>query len=327
MSLNNYAKFAWMTLVFNVFVVVWGAFVRATGSGAGCGSHWPMCNGQIIPWEPRIETLIEFSHRITSGLALLLVIALLVWAFRAYPKGHPVRLGAGLSMFFMFTETLVGASLVLFELVAHNTSFTRAVVMGVHLVNTFLLLASITLTAWWASGGAPVQVKGRGWLGWLLIGGFVALLVLAASGGITALGDTLYPAESLAQGIQDEFSPTADLILRLRVYHPLIAVLVGAYFVLVAALYNSKYPNPLTKKLFRVFTGVYVAQLMLGALNVVLLAPVWMQLVHLFVSDLLLIVMVLYLAAAFARPAAAHQAGSEVSPIPAGRELSRQSSG
>lgn len=311
MTLNNYAKFAWTTLVVNVFVVVWGAFVRATGSGAGCGSHWPTCQGDVVPWEPRIETIIEYSHRITSGLALLLVIALLVWAFKAYPKGHPVRLGAGLSMFFMLTETLVGASLVLFELVAHNTSFTRAVVMGVHLVNTFLLMGAITLTAWWASGGAPVKIKGRGWPGWLLLIGFVALLVLAASGGITALGDTLYPAENLAQGIQDEFSPTADLILRLRVYHPLIAVVVGAYFVGVSALYNSMHPNPVTKKLFKGFTALYVAQLMLGALNVVLLAPVWMQLIHLFVSTILLILMVLYLAAAFARP----------TPVEAGRSI------
>lgn len=325
MTLNNYAKFAWGTLIFNVFVVVWGAFVRATGSGAGCGSHWPMCQGEVIPWNPQIETIIEFSHRITSGAALLMVIALLMWAMRAYPKGHPVRLGAGLSMFFMFTETLVGASLVLFELVAHNTSFTRAVVMGVHLVNTFLLMASITLTAWWASGGAPVKVKGRGWPGWLLIIGFVAILILAASGGITALGDTLYPAENLAQGIQHEFSPTADLIVRLRVYHPLIAVLVGAYFVAVSALYNSMHPNPVTKKLFKVFAGLYVLQLMLGALNVVLLAPVWMQLVHLFVSDLLLIVMVLYLAAAFARPTKA-EANQKFPTVPSGRELPQQSS-
>ncbi len=325
MKLNNYAKFAWVTLVFNIFVVVWGAFVRATGSGAGCGSHWPTCQGEVVPWEPQLETVIEFSHRISSGMALLLVIALLVWAFKAYPKGHPVRLGAGLSMFFMFTETMVGASLVLFELVAYNTTFTRAVVMGIHLVNTFLLMASITLTAWWASGGAPVKIKGRGWPGWLLMGGFVAMLVLAASGGITALGDTLYPAKSLAHGIQEEFSPTANLILRLRVYHPLIAVLIGAYFVAVAAWYNSMHPNPVTRKLFRIFVGLYVGQLFLGAVNVVLLAPVWMQLIHLFVSELLLIVMVLYLATTFGQPS--EKETPPVSSVPTGQKLSRQSSG
>ena len=160
-TINRYAAFAWGTLLLNIFVILWGAFVRATGSGAGCGSHWPSCNGEVIPWSAQTETLIEFTHRITSGLALIAVVILLVWAMRSYPKGHVVRLGAKLSLGFLVLEALLGAGLVLFELVAYNDSGTRAVVGALHLVNTFLLLSVLTLTAWWASGGQPTHWQAR----------------------------------------------------------------------------------------------------------------------------------------------------------------------
>lgn len=293
MKLNRRAGYAWGVLAFNLAVILWGAYVRATGSGAGCGSHWPLCNGQVIPRAPRIETVIEFSHRLSSGLAFLLVVGLVVWAYRAYPKKHHVRLGAGFSMLFMITEALVGAGLVLFELVAGNTSMARAMVMAVHLMNTFLLLGALTLTAWWVSGGKPFRLKGQGVAGWLLGIGFVAMLILGASGGVTALGDTLFPARSLAEGLQQKFSPTAHILVRLRLFHPLIAVGVGIYLILAAAICYRMRPAALTQHLARLLGGLYLVQLVAGALNVVLLAPVWMQLVHLLLSDGVWIVLVI----------------------------------
>jgi heme A synthase len=301
-KLNSYAKYAWGVLTFNVFVIVWGAFVRATGSGAGCGAHWPLCNGEVVPRAPATETIIEFSHRLTSGLAFLLVLGMLVWAFRAYPKGHIVRTGAKLSMGFMVLETLVGASLVIFGWVAGNISVTRAFVMGIHLINTFLLMGAITLTAWWASGGQSMRLKGHGKLGLAIGVGFLGMLLLGASGGVTALGDTLFPASSLAEGIREEFSSTAHFLVRLRVYHPLIAIGVGAYFIAVMAIFNSQRGTASSRLLAKLFTGVFVTQLIIGSFNVVLLAPVWIQLVHLFISDILLIVQVLFIAVAFGQP-------------------------
>ncbi|HXV42978.1 MAG TPA: COX15/CtaA family protein [Anaerolineae bacterium] len=304
MKLDGFAKYAWGVLAFNLGVILWGAYVRATGSGAGCGSHWPFCNGEIIPRNPQVETMIEFTHRLSSGLALLLVVGLVVWAFRLYPKkGHSVRWGAGFSMFFIITEALVGAGLVLFELVAQDTSSARAVVIAVHLMNTFLLLAALTLTAWWASGGRPVQLKGQGWLGSALGIAFLALLVLGASGAITALGDTLFPANSLAEGLQQKFSPTAHLLVRLRLWHPLIAIAVGAYVILVIGLFNARRSTPLARQIGRIFTVLYFIQLGSGAFNVYLLAPTWMQLWHLLLADALWIVLVIFAAAGLAQPA------------------------
>lgn len=303
MKLSRFALYAWAVLVYNLGVIVWGAYVRATGSGAGCGSHWPLCNGAVVPRAERIETLIEFSHRVSSGLALLAVIGLIIWAFKAYGQGHPVRVGASFSMLFMITEALVGAGLVLFELVADNTSLARAIVMALHLINTFLLLGALTLTAWWASGGRPLRWQGQGALGWLLGLALAALLLLGANGGITALGDTLYPAASLAEGLQQKFSPTAPILVRLRLLHPLFAITVGVYLIAVGAYGQSRRPSSLAKSWWRLLTGLYLVQLAAGAINVVLLAPVWLQLVHLLLADLIWIALVLLVSTLLAQPA------------------------
>ena len=269
--MDRFARFSWFTLAYTIAVILWGAAVRATGSGAGCGSHWPLCNGEVLPREPRIETIIELTHRVTSGLAGLLVIVLVVLAFRGRPKGHPARRAAVLSLIFMITEGAVGAGLVLFELVADNQSMARALFMGTHLVNTFFLLAFLTLTAHYASGGAPFRWRGL----WVL--GLGALTVAGVSGAVAALGDTI-----LASG--RDLSPTAHLLIRLRILHPVIAVAAGLLVALLAARAMS---DPALARPARWTAGLVVAQIVAGVVNVLLLAPVWMQIVHLLLADLL----------------------------------------
>ncbi len=281
MRTNRFSKFSWGVLAYNILVVLWGAYVRATGSGAGCGSHWPLCNGEVIPRAPQLETLIEFGHRLSSGLALLLVVWMLIWAFRAYPTGHMVRKGASWSLFFIITEALVGAGLVLFEWVAHDASMGRVISMAVHLVNTFLLLAALALTAWWASGGEALNLKGHGIQTWLFAAGFLFMLVLGISGAVTALGDTLFPSASLAEGLREDFSAEAHFLVRLRVYHPIIAILTGTYLVFLAGLTAMFRANPTIRRLAAALVGLFVIQGIAGLVNLVLLAPVWMQLVHL----------------------------------------------
>jgi len=308
---TRYLLLAWGTLVYNLGVISWGAYVRATGSGAGCGSHWPLCNGEVIPRSPSVETLIEFSHRATSGLALLLVGAM-VWASRrVFDKGHPARLGAALSLAMMIVEALLGAGLVLFGLVADDDSIARAAVMGLHLVNTLLLLGALTLAAFWASGGRGFSPWGHGGMGVVLGIGLVAMLVLGASGAVTALGDTLFPARSLREGIAMDFSPTAHLLVRLRILHPVIAIATGVYLAFAAVVASLFRPAPVVKRAAAALVGLFVLQIGLGFLNMYLLAPVWMQLVHLLVADLVWIALVLLCAGTLASPRRA------VAPAPA----------
>jgi len=293
MKLNRFAKYAWGVLAFNLFVILWGAFVRASGSGAGCGSHWPLCNGEVIPPSPQLETIIEFIHRLTSGLSLLLVVGLLVWAFRAYPKRHSVRLGAVLAMIFIATEALIGAVLVLFSWVAKNQSIGRVISVALHQTNTFLLLASLTLTAWWASGGRPMRLKGQGFGLWALGLGLFGVLLLGVSGAVNALGDTLFPASSLAEGISQDFLPTAHFLIRLRVWHPIIAICVGFYLVLVCGLIGMFRPEQILRRFVGLLIAFVLLQLTAGLVNVLLLAPIWMQIVHLFLADMVWICLVL----------------------------------
>ena len=300
---SRFAKYAWIVLAYNIGVILWGAYVRASGSGAGCGDHWPLCNGEVIPQAPGTAMLIEFSHRVTSGITLLLVAGLMVWAWRAYPKGNIVRVGAALAVFFTITEALVGAGLVLFQLVAQNASGLRALSIAVHLTNTFLLLASLTLTAFWASGGKPLQWRGRGAINWILGVGLLGVLILGITGAVTALGDTLFPSSSLAQGLQQDFSPTAQFLIRLRVFHPLIAVAVGVYAILLARVLSSAYADAAIHRLTAGLTALVVVQWIAGMINIYLLAPVWLQLVHLLLADLLWIALVLLTARALGLPA------------------------
>ena len=293
MQLNRFAAYAWGVLAYNLFVIMWGAYVRATGSGAGCGNHWPTCGGTVIPRGPQLETLIEFTHRLSSSLAGLLVIILLVWAFRAYPKGHIVRRGAVWSFVLIVIEGLLGAALVRFELVADNASILRAFVIGGHLVNTFILLAWLALTAWWASGGQPIRWQNRGGRGWILGIGLLALVLLGATGAITALGDTLFPDISVAEGLRQDFDPTVSFLKRLRIIHPLLAMLTGLYMVFIGSVFRTAENPILTRRLANGLIGLFFFQLGVGVVNVLLLAPVWLQLVHLLLADLVWIGLVL----------------------------------
>ena len=289
---SRFSIFSWGVLGYNIAVILWGAFVRATGSGAGCGEHWPTCNGEIIPRAPQMETMIEFVHRISSGLTLLLVAALVVWAWRKFKRGSPVRFASGAALFFVLVEAALGAGLVLFGWTADDDSVGRAIMMMVHLVNTFLLLGNLTLTAVWATWGSPERFHLPARWEWLLPLSLVGILVLGASGAITALGDTLFPAASLAEGMRAEFSGSAHFLLRLRVFHPLIAVLSGVLVYLAARNALNRVKKPAAQRAAGLVIGLFGLQLLLGGINVVLLAPVWMQLIHLLVSNLIWIVQV-----------------------------------
>jgi len=304
MKLGRFAIYAWAVLAYNLLVILWGAFVRASGSGAGCGSHWPLCNGEVVPLAPQVATLIEFSHRVTTSLAGLLVIGLVFGAFRAFPKGHPARFGAALSLAFILVEGLVGALQVRLGLTADNASVGRAVVGSIHLANTFLMLAAMALTAWWASGEPPLQLRRQGLLVWVFAVGLLGVLLVGASGAITALGDTLFPSESLADGLQADFSAGAHFLIQLRVIHPILAVLVGVYAIAAGRLAAAWRPRAATRRLSWALVALFGAQLLIGVLNVALLAPIFMQIIHLFMADLVWVVLVLASAAALGTPAA-----------------------
>lgn len=303
--LSRFAAFAWANVAYNLVVILWGAFVRATGSGAGCGDHWPLCDGQVVPRSPGAEQLVEFSHRLTSGLALLGVVALFVWALRAFERGHRVRRGALASLVLILIEALIGAGLVLFELVATNVSLARAVVIALHLANTFLLVGALTLTAWWASGGRAITLRGHGRLPWLLGAGLLGTLVVGSSGAITALGDTLLQLGALPGGVSQPITGTSHPLVQMRILHPMIGMLVGLFTLALVRAVSMHWATPAAHRLSLTLVALFLVEILVGGLNVTLKAPVWMQLIHLLLADLIWINLVLLSAVTLARPAEA----------------------
>jgi cytochrome c oxidase assembly protein subunit 15 len=281
------ARLAWSTLAVNLIVVLWGGWVRASGSGAGCGNHWPNCNGVLIPVAPTAHTLIEFTHRASTGLAFVLVVLLLVGAFRAFPARHPARRSATLALIFICTEAAIGAGLVKFGLVASNASLMRGVSLGLHLVNTQFLLSAIGLTGWWASGDAAANTARVGSRVPAFTAAFAGLVLVGIAGAFASLGDTLFPVDSLAEGLAQDRRPAMNILIHVRVWHPVLAILVGAGVIVLAARAVQWGRTDHVRRAARAVTIAVMAQWSLGVLSLMLLVPVSLQLLHLLMADVL----------------------------------------
>jgi heme a synthase len=281
-------RFAWGLLAYNVAVILWGAVVRATSSGAGCGDHWPLCNGVVLQSNPRLATLIELAHRMSSGLTLPAVLLLLLWTFRATVAGHLARIAAIAAVVFTFNEALLGALLVLLRLTADNRSPARAVYLSLHLANTLLLLGALTLAAHFSSRPFTWRTIRFTQLP-LVFTGITATLLLGVTGTLAALSDTLFPATSLRAAFAQDFSGGGGWLLRLRILHPLMAVIAGLF---ICWLLVRSIKLPSEHKLALLVLSLLVLQFGLGVADVALLAPVWMQIVHLLGADLLWIALV-----------------------------------
>lgn len=280
------ARLARVVLGWNLLTIAWGALVRATGSGAGCGSHWPLCNGEVLPSSPTGHTVIEFTHRAMSGLALVGVVALVIQAVRLLPRGDHGRRSTVASAVLIVIEALAGAGLVLFGWVANDASPARGWVMAFHLLVTFLLLAALGFATALAGTDRRLTLRGRGAMVAVFGLGFAASAIAGVTGAIAALGDTLFPALSFAEGLRAELAPGANVLLRLRVLHPFAAI--GASIALLACARTSLRASPIEPVRARAtwLVALVAVQLCAGALNVALLAPVWLQLVHLVLADL-----------------------------------------
>lgn len=285
-------RFAWFVLVYNVIVILWGGIVRATGSGAGCGDQWPLCQGAAIPQSPQFHTLIEFTHRLMSGGALILILALLVWTWRETRKGHLARWTAGLSLLLVINEAFLGALLV--TVAAHSASASTGVILfSCHLTNTLLLVASLALTADFLAT-APYRATTTLRAGTLLFPalGILATLLVGVSGSLVALGDAMYPSTSLLDAIRQDFSATAPLLLRLRWIHPASAFIAGAFilWLLVRAFRDG------SEKMRTLGMGVLLTlllQYLFGAFDVLGQQATWLQILHLLGANVFWIFLVL----------------------------------
>jgi heme A synthase len=225
----------------------------------------------------------------TTTVDTFLVVLLCIWAFLSFPKEHAVRLYALLSFAFLLVEALLGAGLVLFRYVASDQSAGRAWYLSAHLTNTLLMLATMAATAWLASNGERTlnlrAIPGTLWIA------LVVTALVGITGVIVALGDMLFPTTSLAAGLKQDVTAT-QMLLRLRLLHPVIALGGAAYLLFVASRFKSSW-----------VAGLTILQICAGMVNYSLMAPVWMQITHLFIADALWISIVLAALGTLRRPA------------------------
>ena len=281
-------RFAWGVLIYFVAVILWGTLVRATGSGAGCGNHWPLCNGTVLQHSAHVDTMIEFTHRITSGLSFFAVVGLLVWAFLGTMRGHLARAAAVAAVSFTLIEAILGALLVKLGLTAQSQSPLRPAYLALHLANTLLLLGALTLTAHLLSRrdgylrGTIRLVAPFGALAAIFV-----VMVVGVTGSLAALGDTLFPATSLGLALAQDFSAGSGWLVRWRWTHPTVAFVASIFLIWLlvrAAQRTTHWDNRgISALVLLLLAAVYL----LGLLDVVLLAPLWVQVAHLLAADTL----------------------------------------
>lgn len=296
-----FRRLAWGTAAYTLLAILWGYFLRISETGDGCATDWPLCLGDVVPKAPEFSTLIEFSHRLSSGLVLVLALLLAVAAFRTFPKGHAIRKAAAAALLFTLTEALVGAILVVFGWVAGDISLGRIIIRPFHVTNTFLLMASMALTAWWATRGVaavprPTRAERRP-----LLLPILGVLALAWTGAWTGLAVTAFPAETIGEGLA-QYSETPHFLITLRLSHPILAVLVILVLVrfarhtrarAVGAAFDHPAPDRGLARLAVAIGALALLQLAAGPLTIVAGNPAWMRLLHLLLADLLWVAVVL----------------------------------
>jgi heme A synthase len=297
---GSFATYAWVFLGYLLLVILFGAWVRISFSGAGCGAHWPTCQGEVIPPDPTVETMIEYGHRLSSGLLGFLGLGLVGWAWKRFSASHRIFQASVVTLVFIVFESLIGAGLVLAELVERDDSAARAIVISLHLVNTMSLTGAAGLTAWWASGGRTPSWSARPRLRWWFVVIVVGLVATNMAGAITALGDTLFPTDpTLGEGLWDkvrsDLSSTQHFLVRLRVIHPVVATLTAALLGVVAVVVRTSDVSATARRMAAIVGGLTLGEVLIGVLNIYLGAPGWMQLVHLLLAQSLWIAVLIML--------------------------------
>ena len=277
---SQYKQFAFGLLVYTILVIIWGAWVRISHSGDGCGDTWPLCHGQLIPEAQRGKTWVEYGHRLMSGIYGWVVLYFYWVARKLYPKDHFARKAALATLIFMITEALLGAKLVLFKLVTTNDTPYRAFVMGLHQLNSFMLTGAVALTFAGANANdtlpAPTQAFRRfKYLPWVIV-------VLGITGAWAALSNSLFPTDNLFEGFLADFNTESHFLIRLRGLHPVLAVLgAGSLALFFWTKAQTADENPALQKKSLHMSLILIFGIFFGMATLFLHAPTWMKITHL----------------------------------------------
>lgn len=263
----NFKRITQFLLVYTWIVILWGAWVRISHSGDGCGASWPLCHGQFLPDQAPTKTWIELTHRIMSGLYGILIV--FYWAYSFFRKdfSKTIKKYINLLLFFTITEALLGAKLVLFGLVGQDDSTYRIFVMMFHLANSLLLSGTFGLILSHDSKKS-IPINSTPWINAAILWWFGVSLL----GSIASLSNTLFPVDSLMSGFLDDFSAESHLIVKLRFWHPLIATLGALFFGIKFFQFRG----------LNYIGSLILFQMLLGASQILWHSTTSLKLIHLF---------------------------------------------
>lgn len=277
---------------YSVIVILWGAWVRISHSGDGCGDTWPLCGGKILPEGETAKTWVEYAHRISSGLYGVFVFALFFEGRRLFSKNSTIHQAGLVTLILTVTEAMLGARLVLSQLVGLNDSLQRLVAISLHQVNSLLLVGASVLWFWSArEPGEEIELKTGNRLNRFYFGGFI---ILAITGAWAALSTTLFPSLGLWEGLQRDFQENSHVLLKIRILHPLLAVFLGSYFSFMFWRQSQKTGHPRLQKAALWISALFIAAILVGMVTLLFLSPIALKITHLAFGYLLWIFLVSY---------------------------------
>lgn len=265
------ASFIYAFWIYTLIVIAWGAWVRISHSGNGCGDHWPLCQGEFIPSLADKKTFTEYLHRIMSGLYGLLSLVIFIF-FRLKGETSKQKNYALGVLIFTITEALLGALLVKMSLVTVNDSILRLVMMTLHQVNSFILTGLVYIL-YMSSTMKDFSIKHKRLLS--------LFLAVAALGAFAALSNTLFPSESLLQGIQHDFQESAHTFIRLRILHPVLAIIISSYLIYYF------YKNDLSDLAIKIILGVGLGAVTLMSHDILIIKISHLLIAHYLWSQIL----------------------------------------
>ena len=250
--------------VYTLIVIFWGAWVRISHSGDGCGDHWPLCQAELIPDLTQKKTFIEYFHRLMTG-AYGLIVIYIFFKLKNHARELVKKLNVAL-LILMITEALIGALLVKLSLVTVDDSYMRLVFMIAHQLNSFLLTGVTYLLFKAINPEFDFKFSKK----------LLLFLAVSVSGAIAALSVTLFPTISLLQGIMDDFSHESHIFIKLRIVHPVLAVTIMSGFMIWLFMKNQ------TRFAMEILFAMFI-----GVITLVTLSPVALKIAHLGLAHVL----------------------------------------
>lgn len=257
-------KFLLVFWIYTLIVIFWGAWVRISHSGDGCGDHWPLCQAEFIPDLTQKKTFIEYFHRLMTG-AYGIIVLLIFLKLRKHTRNLVRKLNTWL-LVLMITEALIGALLVKLSLVTVNDSYMRLLFMILHQFNSFMLTGVTYLLFKAINPEFKFEPSKK----------LLLFLTVSVSGAIAALSVTLFPSISLLQGIIDDFSHDSHIFIKLRVVHPFLASTIMTGFMIWLFMKNQ------TRFALEILFAMFI-----GVITLITLSPVALKIAHLGLAHVL----------------------------------------